>query len=480
MRVLLIAPPWLDIYGNYQAAAKQGCIAPPLGLAYLGGAIHTIGSECRIIDMEMEGLNIDVLLETFRDYDPELIGITATTPVYKNATILATAIKQNFPDIPLCIGGVHSTVLGKAVLEECNHFDLQVVGEGEFTIQEIVKVIEAGAKSFEGIQGLIFRKNGKVVENPRRPLTEDLDSLPLPDRHLLKTELYRHTVPGKRSTTYADIFTSRGCPFQCIFCSQHTMYGRRVRWHSIERVITELKQITQDLGIRHIIFMDETLTLNKNRLLKICQAIKHASLEFTWEGWTHASTIDEELLRAMKGAGLTRLSFGIESGDPEILKGIKKGVTLDQIRRAYKIAAKVGIETRGSAILGHPHETRETAWRTIKFCRSVKECQQIFLNVACPYPGTELHEYATLGKGGMKLLSTDYSKYKRYGEPVISVNDLGPMDLKRLQTLGLLYFYLTPRRIWHNVINRAGLRSGLNNSLAFLRGIFRSLMGGKQ
>jgi radical SAM superfamily enzyme YgiQ (UPF0313 family) len=480
MRVLLIAPPWLEIYGNYHAAAKLGCVAPPLGLAYIGSAVQAIGGECRIVDMEMEGLDVEELMATIYEYSPDLIGLTATTPVFKNATLLAAAIKEYFPHILLGIGGVHSTVVGKAALVECKHFDFQVVGEGEFTIQEIIKALEVGVKSFDGIQGVIFRKDGEIIENPRRPFIQDLDAIPLPNRHLLKNELYRHTVPGKEFTTYADIFTSRGCPFHCVFCSQHTMYGRRVRWHSIERVIAELKQITQELGIRHIIFMDETLTLNKVRLLEICRAIKNAGLEFTWEGWTHASTIDEEILRAMKDVGLIRLSFGIESGDPEILKSIKKGVTLDQIRQAYKIAARVDIETRGSAILGHPNETRETAWRTIKFCKSIKECHQIFLNVACPYPGTELYENARSGKGGIKLLSTDYSKYKRYGDPVISVNDLGPKDLKRLQTLGLLYFYLTPRRIWHNVINRAGLRSGLNNSLAFLRGIFQSLMGGKQ
>jgi len=480
MRVLLIAPPWLDIYGNYRAAAKLGCVAPPLGFAYLGGAVEAIGSECRIVDMEMEGLDAKGLMTTIREYNPDLIGITATTPVFKNAAILAGMIKKNFPDIALGIGGVHSTVIGKAILEECEYFDFQVVGEGEFTMQETIKAIEAGAGSLEGIKGIIFRKNGKVIENPRRSFIQDLDSIPMPARNLFKTDLYRHTVPGKKSVVYASVFTSRGCPFQCLFCSQHTMYGRHVRWHGIERVIAELKQITQDFGVRHIIFMDETLTLDKARLRGICQAIKDADLKFTWEGWTHASTIDEDIIGVMKDAGLIRLSFGIESGDPEILKGIKKGVTLGQIKNAYKLAFHAGIETRGSAMLGHPNETRETAWQTIKFCRNIKECQQLFLNIACPYPGTELYEYARSGKGGMKLLSTDYSKYTRYGDPVISVNNLSPKDLKRLQTIGLVYFYLTPKRIWHNVIRRAGFRAGLVNVLAFLKGVLSSLFGGKK
>ncbi len=478
MRVLLIAPPWLDIYGDYQAAAKMGCVAPPLGLAYLGGALEEIDCQCRILDMDMEGLGPDELNAAIEEFKPDLIGLTATTPVFKNATILAERIKAKHPSVPLVVGGVHSTVVGRAALEECPHFDLQVVGEGEFTIREIVDALRSEDKNLENIEGLIYRRDGEIVENPRRPPKENLDEIPLPARHLLNADIYRHTVPGKASVGYADIFTSRGCPFQCVFCSQHTMYGRRVRWHSIERVMTELRYIVNDLGIRHIIFMDETLTLNKPRLLEICETIRSEGLEFSWEGWTHAATIDEELLRAMKSAGLIRLSFGIESGDPEILKGIKKGVTLEQIREAYRIAAKVGIERRGSAMLGHPGETRETAWRTIKFCRSIKECQQIFLNIACPYPGTELFDCASAGEKGMELLTTDYSKYKRYGDPVIRVNDLEPKDLKRLQTIGLLYFYLTPGRIWHNMVRRAGLRAGVANAFAFARGILSSLTKG--
>jgi radical SAM superfamily enzyme YgiQ (UPF0313 family) len=247
-----------------------------------------------------------------------------------------------------------------------------------------------------------------------------------------------------------------------------------MRWHSVDRVMAEITTLVRDRDIHHIILMDETLTLNAARTKELCGAIRAASLDVTFEGWTHAATVTEPLLRDLKAAGLIRLSFGIESGDPEILKRIKKGVTLDQIRDAYRVSAKVGIETRGSAILGHPYETRETAWRTLRFVRSLRECQQVFLNVACPYPGTDLYEHARKGLGGMKLLTQDYSRYKRYGDPVIEVNDLSAADLNRLQRLGLLYFYLTPRRIWYNVVRRAGVRVGLRNAAAFAKGVIRS------
>ncbi len=476
---MLVAPPWLEVYGDFRKAAQIGCVSPPLGLAYLGSAVLAVGSECKIVDMENERLTATDLISIINDYRPDMAGLTATTPVFNNAKLLAEALKKNFPDLPVGIGGVHSTIIGKPVMEECGYFDFQVVGEGETTIQEIIAGYEKDG-SLEGVNGVIFRRGNKIIENRKRSLIENLDDIPIPARHLLDTKRYRHYLPGKGFVVYADVLTSRGCPFQCTFCSQHTMYGRRMRWHSIGRIIAELKEITENLGIQHIIIIDETLTLNKGRMLKLCRAIKDAGLKFTWEGWTHASAIDEEMLGAMKSAGLIRISFGIESGDPEILKSIKKGVTLEQIRNAYKITAQFGLETRGSAILGHPNETRETAWRTIKFIRSIKECQQMFLNIACPYPGTELYDCAVKGRGGMRLLTSDYSQYRRYGDPVISVNDLKPKDLKRLQSIGLLYFYLTPRRIWYNVFKRTGLKAGLVNAFAFIRSVLVSFFRTKR
>jgi len=446
---------------------------------YLAGGILKAGSDCRIVDMVSQQISMENLIEIIKDYKPGLVGISTTTPVYNNAKYVAKTLRKNFPDLVLAMGGVHPTISGKEVMEECPELDFIACGESEFLIQEVILCLESN-KSLKGITGVIYRDEDKLIENPKRPLIENLDEIPKPARHLLDPDLYQHSIPGKGFERYASIFTSRGCPFKCIFCSQHTMYGRRVRWHSIDRVIDELEYIVHDLNVKHIIIMDETLTLNKKRLLSLCEEINNRKLKFTWEGWTHVSTVDEEILKAAKSSGLIRLSFGIESGDQEILKIIKKGITLDQVRMAYKIAHKIGIETRGSAMLGHPYETRETAWQTIKFLRSIKECQQIFLNVACPYPGTELHHCAITGKGGMKLLTTDYSKYKRYGDPVIEVNDLSAKALKRLQTIGLLYFYLTPKRIFYNIVKRSGFKAGIINGFAFFQGILNSLFSKKK
>ncbi len=255
MRILLIAPPWLEIYGNFKEAAKIGCVSPPLGLAYLGGAVLESGHECKILDMESQSLNMADVIEKIGQYMPHLIGITSTSPVYKNATHLGIHIKNQFPEIPLGIGGVHSTILGKQILEECPHFDFQVVGEGEKTMVEIIRALESG-QSFSGIKGINFRENDCIVENSPRPIASNLDDLSKPARQLLDPKFYQHYLPGKGLIPYASIFTSRGCPFQCTFCSQHTMYGRKVRFHSLDRVLSELRDITESFRIKHVIIMD--------------------------------------------------------------------------------------------------------------------------------------------------------------------------------------------------------------------------------
>jgi radical SAM superfamily enzyme YgiQ (UPF0313 family) len=173
----------------------------------------------------------------------------------------------------------------------------------------------------------------------------------------------------------------------------------------------------------------------------------------------------------MRAVGLVRLSFGIESGDQSILNLENKGITLEQLRKAYRWAKECGMETRGSAIIGHPGETKASALKTIRFLRSIKHLDQAYINIMVPYPGTEVYEIAKKGEHGMRLLCEDLTQFVRYENSVIEVNDLDRKTLMRLQKFGLLYFYLTPRRIFYN-LTRAGLKIGLTNLKAFLKGIF--------
>lgn len=471
MRVLLLQPQWIQIYGKYSEAAKVGCVSPPLGLCYLASSLTNNGHKTIIIDMHADEVDDALLIDKIREIQPDLIGITSTTPIFDEAKKIAGLIKKNF-DIPIVMGGVHLTILPQDSMQECESFDYGIVGEGEKTIVELVSALE-GKGDMESIHGLIHRKDGQIVMNCRRSLEDNLDSISPPALELLNLNKYVHPIPNKGLVRYTSIFTSRGCPFDCIFCSQHTMFGKKVRYRGVENVLAELEKIVNELNIHHIIFMDETLTLNKPRLKEICAGIIKRGLRFTWEGWTRANTVDEEILMLMKEAGLVRLSFGIESGNPEILKRIKKGVVLEEIQQAYNLAKRIGIETRGSVMIGHPYETRKTIMDTFRFIKGIKECDQVFINITTPYPGTELYQMAINGEGGMKLLSKDFSKYKRYGDPVIEVGDMTGKDLIMLQKQGLWMFYLTPKRIWYNVVKRTGVRVGMKNVIAFARSVLK-------
>jgi radical SAM superfamily enzyme YgiQ (UPF0313 family) len=468
VRVVLIHPPWLQVYGKYREAARVGVLYPPLGLCSLAAYLETGGHEIRIIDAEAEGLDTTQVVERIDAAHPDMVGITATTPMMPGTEVLAKEINDRL-NIPVVLGGPHVTAMPLETLRRCQHFDYGVYGEGEETFLDLVNHLEKGGE-VKGIKGLVYREKGEVVKTELRPLLKDLDALPFPDRGLLTLENYRWSVPKKGTTKFTTIMSTRGCPFHCVFCSQSTVFGREVRYRSPENVLDEMEEIVENFGVRHLVFIDDTLTLKRQRVVEICRGILERGLEVTWEGWTRAHTVDEELLRLMKKAGLVRISFGIESGNPRILKAIKKGVSLEAIKRAYRMAKRVGLETRGSVMLGHPFETRQTAIETLEFIRSLEECDQVHINIMTPYPGTELYRMIERGEGGIRLLTDDFSEYRRYGDAVIEVNDLKREDLIGLQKRGFLMFYLTPKRIVYN-LRRAGLRAGLKNALAFLRSI---------
>jgi radical SAM superfamily enzyme YgiQ (UPF0313 family) len=208
----------------------------------------------------------------------------------------------------------------------------------------------------------------------------------------------------------------------------------------------------------------------------MCDEIKRRKLDITWEGYTRADRITKDLLKQMKDAGLVRLSFGVESGDQRILEAIKKGTSLEQYRQAYEWCDELGLETRCSVMLGHPFETRETVKKTVDFVCSLK-IHQAYINIATPYPGTALLEMAREGYGGLRLLTEDWTEYRRYGNAVMEMNDLTRQDLIRLQKAAYLRFYLRPAIAWRN-LKRAGLRAALLNATGFALSVFKPVDAG--
>jgi radical SAM superfamily enzyme YgiQ (UPF0313 family) len=471
MRILLIEPPWAEVYNTYRSMAKIGTSYPPLGLCYLSSVLMKAGHTTKIIDVEIEGKNLGDILSDAKAFRPDLVAITSTTPIFHRARQIAGALKKSL-GVPIVIGGPHITALPRESFEGARDlFDYGVRGEGEETILLLCEGLSDPSR-LSKIGGLIWW-NGReeLILNPDNWSVPNLNSLPWPDRKDLKMDRYLWSIPGKGTRQFATIITARGCPFKCIFCSAPKVFGNYVRFRDIQDVLDELEWMLKNLKADHVIFLDDTFTLKRERVEALCEGILSRGLKFTWEGWTRANTVDEGLLRRMRDAGLIRISFGIESGNPDMLKKIKKDINLQDIRRAYSIAKKLGLETKGSVMLGHPYETRRTLEDTLRFINSLKGCDHMHIGITTPYPGTELYDMVRTGEGGIRLLTEDFSEFKRYGDAVIEVNDLSRRDLVRFQKKAFKMFYLTPGRIWYN-FRRAGLRSAFKNIKAFVDSVF--------
>lgn len=440
MRILLLNPGFSGIYGNYAPAAKVGVLYPPLGLASLAANIKG-DHEIKIMDLEID----PDLVATLKSYRPDIVGITFTTPLYNSALDLFKKIKEFDGDIWTVAGGPHCSALPNSVIT--NQFiDTVVQGEGEIAFNKFL------AKPTKGVL-------------PREGLISDLDTLKHPARELLQNEKYIWSVPNKGIVPMATIMTSRGCPFRCIFCSQKVTFGSKMRYWSIEYVIEEIRQVVEEYNIRHFSVLDDTLGLHYERTFELCDAIIAAKLNITFEGYTRVNVVTKELLQKLKDAGLNRISFGVESGNQDILDSIKKGTTLEQIREAYEIADSLDLETRMSIIFGLPGETRETIAKTIDFMKKLK-CKQAYVNIGTPFPGTEYYDYARKGVGGLELLTSDWSQYRRWGNAVLNVNDLTAKDLIKYQRKALLQFYMRPSIIYYNV-TRADIKSAVKNVWGF-------------
>jgi len=471
MKILLISPGFTEIYGNYAPAAKVGVLWPPMGIAYIAAVLEKEGHEVKIIDLEVESLSKQKLTEKINTFSPKVIGVSSSTPLHHKAIKIFQLIKEINKNIITLSGGPHPTTLPFETMKNTPEIDFICYGESELTVAELIKYFEKRNEQYENIRGLVWREGDEIKVNPRRELIEDLDTLPFPARHLLNYKKYLWSVPGKGIIPITSFMTSRGCPFLCTFCSQHVLFGRKMRYRSIPSIIEELKLITKEYKINHLTLLDDTLGVDKKRTFELCEEIKKSGIKVTFEGYTRVNVITKELLQKLKEVGLNRLSFGVESGNQEMLNAVKKGINLQQIREAYKIADSLNIETRMSIIFGLPYETKATIKKTIRFMKSLK-CYQAYVNVGTPFPGTKYYEDAKNGVGGLKLLTEDWNEYRRWGNAVIEVNDLKPKDLVYWQKRALLEFYLRPKQIVYN-LRRAGIKAAFRNGASFFKSFIK-------
>lgn len=358
---------------------KRGEGLPGLGLGYISAYLKKYCPGL-IIDFSFDREDI---LEKIHSFKPDLIGFTAVTFTYKNIFSLAKTVKENYPSIPLVIGGVHITACPESLPE---WVDVAVLGEGEETFLELVKSNQSeGRLKNAHIKGILFRENGNLINTGTRQLIEPLDNIPHPDIEAL-------CVPAK---VVSHILTSRGCPFRCRFCFS-TQFWQKTRFHSAEYVVEEIEKAVNDYKRTKLMIYDDLFTMKQDRTQRLAELMQQKGLnkKIEFDVISHVDFVNEESLINLKKMGVKRISFGMESGSKKVLDYLKNGVvTHDKIRKAVALCKKYGVGAMGSFMIGSPYETEEDIKDTLDFIKQL-DLDQIGLNITTPFPGTEIWEYA--------------------------------------------------------------------------------------
>jgi anaerobic magnesium-protoporphyrin IX monomethyl ester cyclase len=375
--------------------------SPPLGLAYLAGALEAAGVAVKILDCVVSPLCDDLLSALLNEFKPDLVGATAVTMTVDHALTVLERIKTLDPDIPTVLGGPHATFCAADILASFPQVDAVVRGEGERSLVALARAVE-DRSPWNRVPGIAFREKNHIVTTDLPPLA-DLNELPPPARQGIPLGRYRALGMPVSMTT------SRGCPFKCIFCVGRKMVGAKVRYRDPVRVVDEMAALNR-LGFHQINLADDLFTANRNHCLAVCNEIMHRGLTVNWTSFARVDTVARQTLEAMRRAGCTTISFGIESGSPEMLKRIKKGITLAQARRAMQLCLDCGIEPHASFILGLPGETPQTLRQTLEFGETLQNMGANHgFHILAPFPGTDIRE--RIGKYDLQILSDDWREY---------------------------------------------------------------------
>lgn len=440
MKILLIDPPFHRFMGFYRYFF-------PYGLSSIAAALDASRHEILIYDADhaekpvsmtssdllrvfpryTEGIRnpghpiweeVERVVSSFR---PDLVGVTFMSTKMGSVAGTVDIAKKLFPQVPVIVGGDHPTVLYEATLRALNA-DAAVIGEGERTFTDIVRAVESGRTTFEGIPGLACRsENGEIAVSPPRPLIDDIDSLAFPDREsLLKLDTYR---PDDLSM----IMTSRGCPFHCAFCS--SIWERRVRNRSISHILGEIRYLADRFGAKTLYLKDDTFTVDRKRVREFCRALRDSRLDMRWECLTRIELVDPGILEEMQEAGLFYLKIGIETGSPRILKDSGKNLTLDQIRRGARILRDAEQKWSAFFMIGYPDETEEDIRMSRELIEEIRPTY-VSMSTLVPYPGCRY--YHDLEKEGLIGENSDWNLYDPFSLDTHFTRNIGRERFREL------------------------------------------------
>lgn len=463
MKIYLLNPPFIDNFvrcGRWQGvAARGGTLYYPIWLAYAAGVLAREEHTVKLADAIAFKWDRKKVEEDARKFNPDLIVVDSNFSSLSNDSNVAKLLKDGTGAVSVLVGPPVSQFPERILTNGGVDFAARL--EYDFTVRNIAEAVEDG-KSIENISGISYKENGKIIHNPDREFitSEELDEIPFVSKvykeHLnIKDYFLGHTL-----YPMVQIFTGRGCPNRCTFCSwPKTLMGRKYRVRSAENVVDEFEYITKELPeVKEIFIEDDSFTIGKSRIKGVCSEILRRGLDITWSCNARAN-LDYESMKAMKEAGCRLLDVGYESGSDEILKNIKKGITTSDSRKFTKDAKRAGLMILADFIFGMPGETKETAEQTIRFVKGIKP-NLVQFAVATPIPGTEFYDYVK--ENGFLLVDDLGNSLDKDGfqKCIVSYPEFTKEDIEDYVDRALKESYLSPSYMpiaMKNILRKNGL-----------------------
>jgi radical SAM superfamily enzyme YgiQ (UPF0313 family) len=415
---------------------------PPIGLLYLATYLRErTPHEAEVLDAHLLRMGPAQIARKVADEKPDLVGISAMTYTWLDTLLVARAIKEVNPRLPVVVGGPHTALYPSESLQH-PEIDFVVVGDGEVPLAGLMDRLAQGSRDVVGIPGLMSRESPPA----QRFFYADMADLPIPDRRLTPYKRYAAVVSRRPPTTIA--MSSRGCPYTCSFC--YTAGGKRYRANPAERIAEEMEHCLA-LGIHEFLFFDELFTFDRQRVLDLCRIICERRLDVTWDVRARVDCVDPEMLEAMAAAGCNRIQYGVESGTERVLGILNKGISLDQVHHALEWTRRAGIQTYADFMIGAPGETREEILATIELARRL-DLDYVHFSIVMPLPKTVLYIKA-LQQGVLPrdvwrdyVLQPDTSFHPPYWEETFT-----RAELEALLRHAVKRFYLSPGYVFKSL-----------------------------
>lgn len=366
----------------------------PYGLAIVSSYLKSHGCDVTLHDANAYQLTTDEIISYIQGLSPTILGLTVYTNQLSQTISFLKKVKELLPDIITVVGGPHpSSDEHESLLRQNKAVDVVVIGEGEYTMLELVKNIQNG-KPLDQTKGIAYRTNGEIKVNHHREYIEDLDSLPFADWDSLPMDKYWAVSAEKK--VFVNVLFSRGCKFNCTFCGSRVALGQEVRKRSPKSIVKEIEHLYEEHHARELCINDATFNVDNKWVSEICEGIlKLNKPDLVWGCNLRADRMDRETLKLMKRSGCSNIFLGAESGDDNMLKSMKKGTNVEMIRNALRMIDEEGIKIYCGFILGMPGETEESINNTLNFAREFRKYSVAF-SLATPFPGTELYKRAQM------------------------------------------------------------------------------------